>query len=269
MNIEEKVWEKVLTARHIKRPTAKVLINYLIDDFVELHGDRYYHDDLCMLSGVGLLNGCPITIISQEKGESTRDKIIHNFGMPHPEGYRKALRLMKQAEKFGRPILFIIDTPGAYPGKGAEERGQATAIANNLAQMVDIKVPMISIVLGEGGSGGALGIGITDEIWMFENSIYSILSPEGFASILYKDSSKAKMAAQVMRLTAEDLFEFRIVDKIIPEFNGGLHNEYEESFSILKKALVNKYNELEKVDRDILIKKRYKKYRDIGVYEET
>lgn len=269
MNNEEKVWEKVLTARHIKRPTAKVLINYLINDFIELHGDRYYRDDLCMLSGVGLLDNKPITVISQEKGETTRDKIQHNFGMPHPEGYRKALRLMKQAEKFGRPILFIIDTPGAYPGKGAEERGQATAIASNLANMIDIKVPMISVVLGEGGSGGALGISITDEIWMFENSIYSILSPEGFASILYKDASKAKMAAKEMRLTAEDLKDFGIIEKIIPEYNGGLHNEYDKSFSILKKALINKFAELAKINVDVLIKKRYKKYRDIGVYEES
>ena len=269
MNSEEKVWEKVLIARHIKRPTAKVLIEYLITDFVELHGDRYYHDDLCMVSGIGYLNDLPITIISQEKGDTTREKILYNFGMPHPEGYRKALRLMKQAEKFKRPILFIIDTPGAYPGKGAEERGQARAIANNLATMIDLKVPLISVVLGEGGSGGALGIGVTDEIWMFENAIYSILSPEGFASILYKDASKAKMAARVMRLTAEDLYAFKIVDKIIPEYNGGLHNEHEKSFSELKKGLISEFNELAKVDSNLLIKKRYKKYRDIGIYEET
>lgn len=269
MNSEEKVWEKVSIARNIKRPTAKVLIEYLIDDFVELHGDRYYRDDLCMTSGIGKLNNLPITVIAQEKGDSTRDKIAHNFGMPHPEGYRKALRLMKQAEKFQRPILFIIDTPGAYPGKGAEERGQATAIATNLAEMIDLKVPLISIILGEGGSGGALGIGVTDEVWMFENSIYSILSPEGFASILYKDSTLAKSAATIMKLTAQDLYDFGIIDKIIPEYNGGLHNEYTKSFLKLKNALITKYNELSKIDTNLLIKNRYQKYRDIGIYEES
>jgi len=269
MNFEEKVWEKVLIARHSKRPTAKVLIDYIVDDFIELHGDRYYRDDLCMISGIGLLGDMPITVISQEKGETTRDKIQYNFGMPHPEGYRKALRLMKQAEKFNRPILFIIDTPGAYPGKGAEERGQARAIAYNLAEMIDLKVPLISVVLGEGGSGGALGIGVTDEIWMFENSIYSILSPEGFASILYKNAAYAQMAASRMRLTSEDLLSFNIIDKIIPEFNGGLHIEFEKSFSLLKKDLISKYKSLLALDANNLITNRYNKYRKIGVYEES
>jgi len=265
---EEKVWNKVLTARNLKRPTAKTLINYLFNDFVELHGDRLYKDDSCIIAGIGLLNNTPVTVIAQEKGETTKEKIERNFGMPHPEGYRKALRLMKQAEKFNRPVIFIIDTPGAYPGIEAEERGQANAIAVNLAEMINLKVPLISIVLGEGGSGGALAIGVSDEIWMFENAIYSILSPEGFASILYKDASLASKAASVMKLTALDLYEFKIVDKIIPEIDGGLHNNSDYSFKILKKELTAKIIELKKFESQKLLRQRYNKYRNIGVYEE-
>ena len=190
------VWNKVLLARNAKRPTARTLIKYLLTSFIELHGDRTFRDDPAVIGGIGFLNDIPITVIAQEKGVSTNDKIEKNFGMLHPEGYRKALRLMKQAEKFNRPILLIIDTPGAYPGIGAEERGQGSAIATNLKEMISLKVPMVSVVLGEGGSGGALGMGVSDEVWMFENAIYSILSPEGFASILYKDASLAKEAAE-------------------------------------------------------------------------
>ena len=185
-------WEKVKLARHPKRPTAKHLIDHVVTDFMELHGDRLYHDDRAVITGIGYLGKMPITVIAEEKGTDTQDKIIRNFGMPHPEGYRKALRQMKLAEKFHRPILTIVDTPGAYPGLGAEERGQASAIAVNLKEMMGLKVPIISIVLSEGGSGGALAISVSDEIWMFENSIYSILSPEGFAAILYKDANLAK-----------------------------------------------------------------------------
>lgn len=266
--VENVVWNRVLLARHQKRPTAKVLIEYLITSFIELHGDRLFRDDASIIGGIGFLGNMPVTVIAQEKGDTTNDKIEKNFGMPHPEGYRKALRLMKQAEKFGRPVLLIIDTPGAYPGVGAEERGQGSAIATNLMEMVNIKTPLISVVLGEGGSGGALGIGVSDEIWMFENSIYSILSPEGFASILYKDASLAKEAAAIMRLTANDLFEFGIVEKIIPEVEGGLHLDKDYSFKILKEELIKKFAELEKIESNVLLKNRYNKFRKVGVYEE-
>jgi len=263
---EELVWDKVLIARHSKRPTAKKIIDYLIDDFIELHGDRHYGDDYAIIGGIGFLDGLPITIIGQEKGATTPEKLKHNFGMPHPEGYRKALRLMKQAEKFNRPILTIIDTPGAYPGIGAEERGQANAIAENLMTMIDLKVPIISVVLGEGGSGGALAIGVSDEIWMFENAIYSVLSPEGFASILYKDASLAKMCAGIMKLTAHDLLELKVIEKIIPEYDGGLHREANKSLEFLKRVLIDKYNKLREIDTDLLCEKRYSKYRNIGIH---
>ena len=267
--IEEQVWNKVMLARHPKRPTAKLLVDYLIDDFIELHGDRLYSDDKSFIAGIGTLNKQAVTIIAQEKGSNTQDKIIRNFGMPHPEGYRKALRLMKQAEKFNRPVIMIIDTPGAYPGLGAEERGQASAIATNLKEMIGLKVPLISIVLSEGGSGGALAIGVSDEIWMFENSIYSILSPEGFASILYKDSNLAKKAASVMKLTAEDLYHYNIVDYIIPECPDGLHKDQQYSFKIIKDKLNKKLRALKQVDPDKRVLVRYKKYREIGDFNES
>lgn len=267
--IENAVWNKVMLARHPKRPTAKFLIDYLITSFVELHGDRLFRDDPSVIGGIGFLADMPVTIIGQEKGENTIEKIKKNFGMLHPEGYRKALRLMKQAEKFNRPVILIIDTPGAYPGVGAEERGQGHAIATNLTEMINLKVPLISIVLGEGGSGGALGMGVSDEIWMFENAIYSILSPEGFASILYKDASRAKEAARVMKITASDLYEFGIIEKIIPEVEGGLHLNSEYSFSILKEELIKKLKELKELDVNILLEKRYNKFRKVGAYEEN
>lgn len=266
--LEDLIWEKVQLARHNKRPTAKTLIKYLFTDFVEMHGDRLFAEDRSVVAGIGFLNATPVTVIAQEKGISTKEKIEHNFGMPNPEGYRKALRMMKQAEKFKRPIIFIVDTPGAYPGIGAEERGQASAIAANLAEMSTLRVPLIAIVLGEGGSGGALAIGVADETWMFENAIYSILSPEGFASILYKDVFLAKYAASVMKLTADDLYGYGIIDFIIPEVKGGLHLNPEYSFSILKERLIEKVSELKAKDIDELLSKRYSKFRSMGAYEE-
>ncbi|HHX80491.1 MAG TPA: acetyl-CoA carboxylase carboxyltransferase subunit alpha [Acholeplasmataceae bacterium] len=266
--LEDIIWEKVQIARHNQRPTAKALIKYLFTDFLEMHGDRLFADDRSIIAGIGLLGTTAVTVIAQEKGVSTKEKIEHNFGMPNPEGYRKALRIMKQAEKFGRPIIFIIDTPGAYPGIGAEERGQASAIAINLAEMSELRVPLLAIVLGEGGSGGALAIGVADETWMFENAIYAILSPEGFASILYKDVFLAKYAAAVMKLTAEDLYSYGIVDLIIPEVKGGLHLNIDYSFSLLKEKLLKKVPELKTQDIDELLKQRYLKFRNLGVYEE-
>ncbi len=267
-DIEEKVWEKVRLARHPKRPTASMVIKQLFPDFLELHGDRQFGDDASLIGGLATFNGIPITIIAQEKGSTTEEKIARNFGMPHPEGYRKALRLMKQAEKYKRPIFIFIDTPGAYPGIGAEERGQAQAIAFNLFEMISLKTPMIGIVLSEGGSGGALAIGVTDTLFMLENSIYSIISPEGFASILFKDSTKAKTAAALMKLTAEDLLKFGIIDGIIPEAKGGFQDDIPMTLQSLKASLLKSLKQLMKLSLTNLIQKRETKFRNIGVFEE-
>ncbi|MCK9235962.1 MAG: acetyl-CoA carboxylase carboxyltransferase subunit alpha [Acholeplasmataceae bacterium] len=265
--MSKSAWEIVKLARHPKRMTSRGVIDALISDFVELKGDRLYRDDQAIIGGIGKFNATPVTIIAQEKGITTEEKIYHNFGMPHPEGYHKALRLMRQAEKFNRPILSIIDTPGAYPGIGAEERGQARAIAYNLQQMMDLTVPIIIVVLGEGGSGGALGVGVGDYVCMFENAIYSILSPEGFASIIYRDSTKAEQAANMMKITAQDLLEFGIIEEIIVE-GEGLHLEPNVGLNNLKKALTRQFNRLLKMNKTTLLKQRYQKFRDIGVYEE-
>lgn len=265
--MENQAWEKVKLARHPKRPTSMKLIKELFPDFIELKGDRLFADDKAIIGGIGTLNGIPMTIIAEEKGVTTEEKIKHNFGMPHPEGYRKALRLMKQAEKFNRPILCIIDTPGAYPGIGAEERGQASAIATNLKEMMGLKTPILVVVLSEGGSGGALAIGVGDHILMFENSIYAILSPEGYASIIYKDSQKADIAANLMKLTAQDLLSFGVIDQIINE-NEGLHIDSDYGFQELKKALILQTRKLEKKKIDVLLKMRYLKFRQMGKYLE-
>lgn len=263
-NKHKTAWEKVQLARNLKRPTSIHVIRQLFPDFIELHGDRLFGDDHSFVCGIASLDGKAITIIAQEKGTQTQDKIARNFGMPHPEGYHKALRLAKQAEKFHRPVLFLIDTPGAYPGIGAEERGQANAIALLLFEFSSLKVPTISVVLSEGGSGGALAIGVADQTWMFENAIYSILSPEGFASILYKDASLAKQASEVMKLTAQDLFEFGICEKIIPEYGAGLHEEYRETYRVLKDELIKEFALLNKQSNRRRLENRYQKYRVYG-----
>ncbi|GMQ59520.1 acetyl-CoA carboxylase carboxyltransferase subunit alpha [Vallitalea sediminicola] len=254
-------WEKVSIARMAERPTSEDYIRLIFDDFIEFHGDRLYSDDKAIIGGIGLLEGIPITVIGQQKGRSTKENIDRNFGMPHPEGYRKTLRLMKQAEKFGRPIICFVDTPGAYCGLGAEERGQGEAIARNLFEMARLKVPIISVVIGEGGSGGALALAVSDRVWMLENSIYSILSPEGFASILWKDSKRAKEAAEVMKITAEDLLEFGIIDKIIEEPDGGAHNSFHEISEELKDSFIKQVEELKELDKERLIENRYNRYR--------
>ncbi len=266
-DVINKAWEKVKLARHPKRPTASYLIKELFPDFIELHGDRLFSDDRAIIGGIGTLNGMSMTVIAEEKGVSTDEKIKHNFGMPHPEGYRKAIRLMKQAEKFKRPILCIIDTPGAYPGIGAEERGQAQAIAYNLREMIGLKTPIIVVVLSEGGSGGALAIGVGDYVMMFENSIYAILSPEGFASIIYKDASKADHAASLMKLTAEDLKSHHIIDHIIPEHQG-LHIEPDFGISALRSEIIKMTKKLTQLSQTKLLDKRYQKYRKMGVFLE-
>jgi len=267
MSEKHTAWEKVKLARHPKRPTSSFVIKELCPDFIELHGDRQFSDDRAIIGGIATFNNIPITIIAEEKGVTTEEKIKHNFGMPHPEGYRKALRLMRQAEKFKRPILCIIDTPGAYPGIGAEERGQAQAIAYNLQQMIGLTTPIIVVVLSEGGSGGALAIGVGDHVMMFENSVYAILSPEGYASIIYKDASQADHAASLMKLTAEDLKKLGVIDTIIKE-KDGLHVTPYYGIEQLKQELSKQIKKLIELSEHKLLEKRYQKYRKMGVFEE-
>lgn len=260
-------WDRVLLARHQQRPTALEFIQFIFDDFIEFHGDRLYRDDQSIVGGIALLNGVPITIIAQQKGKTLEDNLIRNFAMPHPEGYRKALRLMKQAEKFKRPIITLIDTPGAYPGLGAEERGQGAAIATNLLEMSNLTVPVIAIVIGEGGSGGALALGVANKVLMLENAIYSILSPEGYASILWKDSTRAKDAAESMKLTSYDLLDLGIIDGIIKEPIGGAHFNREEAFENTKRAIVDELIDLVNVMPHVLRERRIDKYRNFGFFQ--
>lgn len=261
-------WDKVLLARKQERPRGRFYINALCENFMELHGDRAFRDDPAIVGGIGEIEGRAVTIIAQSKGNTAKENVASNFGMPHPEGYHKALRLMKQAEKFNRPIICLIDTPGAYCGIGAEERGQGEAIARNLFEMSQIKVPIISGVIGEGGSGGALALGVADKVFMQENAIYSVLSPEGFASILWKDASRAKEAACKMKLTAEDLLGYGIIDDIVLEPPGGAHKKPEAAADALKQYLVMQLNELENVPREQLISNRYERFRKFGVWKE-
>ena len=260
-------WDRVLLARHQKRPTACDFISYIFDDFIELHGDRLFKDDLSIVGGIGSLNGKPVTIIAQQKGKNIEDNLVRNFAMPHPEGYRKALRLMKQAEKFNRPIITFIDTPGAYPGLGAEERGQGEAIARNLLEMSGLHVPVIAVIVGEGGSGGALALGVANKVLMLENAIYSILSPEGYATILWKDATLASKAADVMKLTSYDLEEYGIIDNIIKEPIGGAHYDKEATFKNTKKVIVRELAEFKTLTHFEIRESRIKKFRDIGFFQ--
>lgn len=254
-------WEKVKLARMPVRPTGLDYIDRIFDNFLEMHGDRFYGEDKAIVGGVAFFGDIPVTVIAQQKGRNTKENISRNFSMPHPEGYRKALRLMKQAEKFHRPIICFIDTPGAFCGLGAEERGQGEAIASNLAEMMLLKTPIISIVISEGGSGGALALGVADKVYMLEHSIYAILSPEGFASILYKDSSKAEQAAKDMKLTAQDLLQYGIIDDIIPEPHGGAHNDYNLMAQNMKTRIEADLQDLMVQSVDELLEKRYQKFR--------
>ncbi|OPJ63615.1 acetyl-CoA carboxylase carboxyltransferase subunit alpha [Clostridium oryzae] len=264
MSAEKSAWEKVGIARLPERPTAKTYIDNIFTDFIELHGDRCFGDDTAIIGGIGRLNGRPVTIIGEEKGGNTKEKLYRNFGCPNPEGYRKSLRLMKQAEKFKRPIICFVDTQGAFCGIGAEERGQGEAIADNLISMVNLKVPIISVVIGEGGSGGALALAVADKVWMLENSTYSILSPEGFASILWKDAAKAEKAAEAMKLTASDLFKLKVIDKIIKEPDGGAHKNVDLMVKNLREELVKEMESLVLSDVNLLLKNRYEKFRKMG-----
>ncbi|MDF2845727.1 MAG: accA [Herbinix sp.] len=254
-------WEKVKLARMPVRPTSLDYIDRIFDQFLEMHGDRYFGEDQAIVGGIAFFGDIPVTVIAQQKGRNTKENIARNFSMPHPEGYRKALRLMKQAEKFRRPIICFIDTPGAFCGLGAEERGQGEAIATNLAEMMLLKTPIISVVISEGGSGGALALGVADKVYMLEHSIYAILSPEGFASILYKDSTKAEQAANDMKLTAQDLLRFSIIDGIIPEPTGGAHNDYNQCAQNIKGIIEQDLQNLMELPVEELLEKRYQKYR--------
>lgn len=263
-----KPWDRVQIARLQERPTTLDYIPYIFDSFMELHGDRNFRDDLAMIGGIGFLNGRAVTVIGQQRGKDTKDNIYRNFGMAHPEGYRKALRLMKQAEKFNRPIFTFIDTKGAYPGKAAEERGQSESIATNLIEMASLKVPVIAIVIGEGGSGGALGIGIANKVLMLENSTYSVISPEGAAALLWKDSNLAKIAAETMKITAHDIKQLGIIDDVISEPLGGAHKDIEQQALAIKSAFVEQLDSLESLSRDEIANDRFEKFRNIGSYIE-
>lgn len=263
-----KPWDRVQIARLQERPTTLDYIPYIFDSFMELHGDRIFRDDPAMIGGIGFLNGRAVTVIGQQRGKDTKDNIYRNFGMAHPEGYRKALRLMKQAEKFNRPIFTFIDTKGAYPGKAAEERGQSESIATNLIEMASLKVPVIAIVIGEGGSGGALGIGIANKVLMLENSTYSVISPEGAAALLWKDSNLAKIAAETMKITAHDIKQLGIIDDVISEPLGGAHKDIEQQALAIKSAFVEQLDSLESLSRDEIANDRFEKFRNIGSYIE-
>jgi acetyl-CoA carboxylase carboxyl transferase subunit alpha len=263
---EMKPWDRVQIARHAERPTTLDYISYLFTDFIELHGDRLFGDDEAIVGGVAFYKDLPVTVIGHQRGKDTKENLRRNFGMPHPEGYRKALRLMKQAEKFNRPIICFIDTKGAYPGKAAEERGQSEAIARNLVEMAGLTVPVICIVIGEGGSGGALALGVGNYVHMLENSTYSVISPEGAAAILWKDASLAKKAAESMRITAPDLKELGIIDEIIEEVKGGAHKDPKRQAEEIDSVLESSLNKLLSMSHDELIEQRYEKYKKIGQF---
>lgn len=261
-------WQRVEIARYIKRPTTLEYIDAVFDDFIEFFGDRVYSDDAAIVGGIATYKGSPVTIIGHQRGRDTKDNIKRNFGMAHPDGYRKALRLMKQADKFNRPVICFIDTKGAYPGRAAEERGQSESIARNLVEMAGLKVPVISIVIGEGGSGGALALGVCNRLLMLENATYSVISPEGAASILFKDASLKEIAAESLKITANDLKSLGIADEVIREPQGGAHNDRDAVYRSLDETLEKHLDELSTLDRDALMENRYQKYMDIGIYEE-
>ena len=261
-------WQRVQLARHPLRPHSLDYITLLSRDFLELHGDRNFKDDKAVVGGFARIDEKLVMIIGQQKGRDTKQKLLRNFGMMHPEGYRKALRLMKLSAKFEKPIIILVDTPGAYPGIGAEERGQAEAIARNLREMSSLPVPIIINIIGEGASGGALGIGVGDKILMLENAWYSVISPEGCAAILWRDSAKAPLAAEALKLTAMDLLKLKVIDKIIPEPLGGAHRNYSEMATILKDEIILALSELEVLTPDELIEKRLEKFRKMGEYLE-
>ncbi|MBI2206968.1 MAG: acetyl-CoA carboxylase carboxyltransferase subunit alpha [Candidatus Rokubacteria bacterium] len=262
-------WQRTQVARHPKRPHTRDLCRLLFADFVELHGDRTYGDDPAVVGGLARFEDRSVVVIGHQKGRDTREKLARNFGMPHPEGYRKALRLMQLAEKFRKPVVTFIDTPGAYPGLAAEERGQAEAIARNLRAMAGLRVPIVAVVTGEGGSGGALAIGMGNRVLMLEYSVYSVISPEGCAAILWSDAGKAPDAAELMRMTAPDLLRLGVIDAIVAEPIGGAHRDWDATAASLRAALRLQLDELRPKSADELVGERYEKFRRIGAFEET
>lgn len=262
----DEAWDRVQISRHQDRPYTLDCFDRLFDSFREIHGDRKFADDRAIVGGMASFEGTPVMVVGHQKGRNTKERLERNYGMPKPEGYRKALRLMKLAEKFGRPVLTFIDTPGAYPGLGAEKRGQAEAIAYNLRSMAGLRVPIIATVLGEGGSGGALAVGLADRILMLENSIYSVISPESCSAILWKDQNHVREAARSLKLTAQDLKRFGIVDEIVAEPPGGAHNDWDQTTSELSRALSRHLEEVSALDPQDRIDSRHEKFRQIGEY---
>jgi len=258
-------WQRVQLARHPQRPYTLDYISFLMTDFIELHGDRLFSDDKAIVCGLAKLDKQKIMVIGHQKGRDTKENLKRNFGCAHPEGYRKALRMMQMAEEFNIPVVIFIDTPGAYPGIGAEERGQSQAIATNLRDMASIATPIISIVIGEGGSGGALGVGVADRVYILENSYYSVISPEGCAAILWKDGTKAPEAAGVLKLTGDDLLKLKVIDGVIPEPLGGAHRNPQMIALNIKEVIVKELKELKGLKKDALLDQRYKKFRSMGV----
>ena len=265
---KEPAWERVQLARHAKRPHTLDYFQRLFSEFSEIHGDRFFGDDASIVSGMGFFDGKPLMAIGHQKGRDTKQKLIRNFGMPKPEGYRKAMRVMNMAAKFKRPILCLLDTPGAYPGIDAEERGQAEAIAVNLREMARLPNPVISVVIGEGGSGGALALGVANRVYMLENTVYSVISPESCAAIIWRDSGKAELAAAALRLTAPDLLELGLIDGIIPEPIGGAHNDYDQAAAFLADSVRKALADLSELTPQQLIDQRYDKYRKMGNFFE-
>jgi acetyl-CoA carboxylase carboxyl transferase subunit alpha len=261
--------QRVMVARHPRRPYTLDYLSTIFTDFIELHGDRLFRDDPAIVGGWARLGGTSVMVIGHQKGRDTKDNLKRNFGMPHPEGYRKALRLMQMAARFGAPIITLIDTPGAFPGLGAEERGQSEALARNILEMSVLPVPIIAVVIGEGGSGGALALGVADRILMFENSVYSVISPEGCAAILWKDASQRARAAEALKLTATDLVKLGLVDEVLTEPVGGAHFDPEAAGETLRAALLRQLAELRKLKGDRLIKRRHEKFAAMGAYTEA
>ena len=261
-------WQKIQISRHPNRPTTLDYVNLIMKDFVSLAGDRLYGEDKAIVTGFAMLDGKKIAVVGHQKGKDTKENIERNFGCAHPEGYRKAMRVMKMAERFGIPIICLIDTPGAYPGVGAEERGQAQAIAENIRDMFSLKVPILIIVIGEGGSGGALGIGVGDKVLIMEYSYYSVISPEGCAAILWKDASRREEAAEVLELTAPELLKLGVIDEIIPEAEGGAHWDHAQTANNLRQAILKNLAEISQISLEELLDKRYQRFRKIGIFSE-
>ncbi len=261
--------QRVSVARHPRRPYTLDYLSTIFTDFVELHGDRLFRDDLAIVGGWARLGGTSVMVIGHQKGRDTRENIKRNFGMPHPEGYRKALRLMRLAARYHAPVITLIDTPGAYPGLGAEERGQSEALATNILEMALLPTPIVAVVIGEGGSGGALALGVADRVLMFENSVYSVISPEGCAAILWKDASQRERAAEALKLTSRDLLSFNIIDEIIPEPVGGAHQDPDAAGESLRESLIRHTGELRKIRPEKLVRRRAEKYAAMGVFTEA